>query len=80
MLLEIRGKAFNPQQVVSMVKDTKYNMGNATLYRLRVQTEHEAFEFIYPGDIQSRDKDFDKIIDAINGKQADTPQTDCAWK
>lgn len=78
MLIEIQGKAFNPQQVVSMVKDTKYNnMGNATLYRLRVQTEHEAFEFIYPKDIQRRDEDFDKIIDAANGKQADTPQPDC---
>lgn len=75
MLLEIQGKAFNPQQVVSMVKDTKYNnMGNATLYRLRVQMEHEAFEFIYPNDIQSRDKGFDKIIDAANSKQVDDLQ------
>lgn len=75
MLLEIQGKAFNPQQVVSMVKDTKYNnMGNSTLYRLRVQTEHETFEFIYPNDIGSRDEDFDKILDAANGKQADDIQ------
>ena len=78
MLLEIQDKAFNPQQVVSMVKNTKYNnIGNATLYRLNVQTERETFEFIYPNDKQSRDEDFDKIIDAANGKQADIPQTDC---
>lgn len=76
MLIEIQGKAFNPKQVFSVIKDSKYNcIGNSTLSTLKVKTEYEEFEFVYSNDRESRDKDFNKIMDAANDK---TP--DCPWK
>ncbi len=76
MLIEIKGKAFNPKHVISVMKDSRYNcIGNSTLSVLKVKTEYEEFEFVYSNDRESRDRDFNKIMDAVNGKTSD-----CPWK